>query len=145
MSDFEEQMEFQLVKLQVLNKVFSTDNIKKRVNSYVDQIYAKSDDNRKIRKAYKNQLMDILKKENEITKQNIRMLQKKKPVKVRKRREYKPTPYVLFCREMRSKHPHEELSGRMQQLWRDHRSKCNCDNVLKDAVCDMCPIHSIQS
>ena len=122
MTDFEERAEFEYVKVRVLNNVFSAENRKKRINAYVDEVYCKTDENRKLRKAFKNQLLTILKKEDDNIKQNIRFIQKKKPVKVRKRREYKPTPYVLFCREMKKNHPSNELAGRMQQLWREKNS-----------------------
>ena len=122
MDDFEEKAEFEYLKVKVLNKIFSNENIKKRTNAYVDQIYCNTEENRKIRKAFKNQLLETMKKENELIRQNIRVIQKKKPTKTRKRREYKPTPYVIFCREMRDKYPSNELSGKMQQLWRERNT-----------------------
>jgi hypothetical protein len=91
------------------------------VEKYVNEVYRDTHDNRKIRKAYRNQLMDIIKTENEYIKESLRVIQKKKPMRKRKRRDYTPTPYVQFCREMRQKHSHNELAGKMQKLWRERR------------------------
>jgi len=123
MDDFEQQIELQQLKVRVLDKVFSSEKVKKRVNQYLDDLYVNKPENRKVRKAFKNQLMDIIKKENAFVKENIRFVQRKKPMRIRKKREYKPTSYVLFCREMREKHPSNELAGKMQQLWRERCGK----------------------
>jgi len=117
----QEDMSFDTVKVHVLNKVFNTNEMKKRVNMYVDDVYCNTNDNRKIRKAFRNQLLDTIKKENEIIKTNLRLVENKKPTRKRKKREYTPTDYVLFCREMRKQHPSSELSGQMHKLWREKR------------------------
>lgn len=109
------------VKIYTMNKVFNSSNRKQRVEKYVNGVYCDSNENRKIRKAYRNQLMDIIKSENDFIKESLRVIQKKKPMRKRKRREYKPTPYVKFCREMRQNHSHNELAGHMQRLWRERR------------------------
>lgn len=109
------------VKVYTLNKVFNSSNRRQRVENYVNTVYCDSHENRKIRKAYRNQLMDIMKKENDFIKESLRVIQKKKPMRKRKRREYTPTPYVQFCREMRQKYSHSDLVGNMQKLWREKR------------------------
>lgn len=110
------------LKVKVLNQVFNDDNIKKRVESYVDKVYCPSNENRKIRKAFKNQLYDTIKAENRVIMDNIRVLEGKSiERKRRKRKTYQPTPYVLFCREMKRKHPNENMAGKVQQMWRDKK------------------------
>lgn len=109
------------VKVYTLNKVFNSLSRKQRVDNYVNSVYCDTNENRKIRKAYRNQLMDIMKKENDLIKASLRIIQKKKPMRKRKRREYTPTPYVQFCREMKQKHSHNELAGNTQKLWREKR------------------------
>lgn len=109
------------VRVHTLNRIFNASNLKERVQSYTDGIYQNSHENRKIRKAFKNALYDILKKETEIVKNNIRVIELKPPLPKRKKRQYKPTPYVQFCREMRQKHDPKELVGKIQTLWREHK------------------------
>lgn len=109
------------VKVYTMNRVFDAASRKSRVDNYVDRIYVDSKENRKIRKAYRNQLMEIMKDENEAIKVALRIIQKKKPGKGRKKRTYVPTPYVEFCREMRTKYSHTKLAGKIQQLWRERR------------------------
>lgn len=121
MTSYQEDVSFETVKVHVLNKVFNTNEMKKRVNTYVDDVYCNTNENRKIRKAFRNQLLDTIKKENEVIKTNLRLVENKKPTRKRKKREYTPTDYVLFCREMRKQHPGSELSGQMHRLWREKR------------------------
>lgn len=120
------------VKVYTLNKVFNASKIKERVESYVNNVYCNTYENRKTRKAFKNQLLDIIKKENDHIKDNLRIIERKKNiVKKRKRREYKTTPYVEFCREMKRIHGAGTLSGKIQQMWRE---KCNRKPIVKVVV-----------
>lgn len=119
------------VKVYTMNKVFNATHRKDRVEQYVNEVYCDTNGNRKIRKAFRNQLMDIMKKEDDFIKESLRIIQKKKPMRKRKRREYTPTPYVQFCREMRKTHTHEELAGKMQKLWREKRKEGRKEDVVE--------------
>jgi hypothetical protein len=119
MSDFNEIPD---VKVYTMNKVFNLSNIKQRVEGYVNRVYCDSSDNRKIRKAFRNQLLDTIREENSFIKNNLRVIERKRSIKKRRRRQYKPTPYVLFCREMKQKHGSGALAGKIQSLWRDRNN-----------------------
>lgn len=111
------------VKVYTLNKVFNAKNIKERVEGYVNRVYCNSNENRKIRKAFRNQLLQTIKEENEVIKNSLRIIEKKRLIKKRKKREYKATPYVEFCREMKKLHGPGVLSGQIQKLWREKNNK----------------------
>ena len=114
------------VKVRVLNNVFNDENIKKRVDGYVDKVYCPSHENRKIRKAFKNQIYDTIKAENKVIMESLRILERKPPIQKRRRRKaYTPTPYVVFCREMKIKHPNEKLAGKIQKMWKQSKSTFN--------------------
>lgn len=113
------------VRIQTVNRVFNATKRNERVEKYVDSVYCNTEQNRKIRKAFRNQLMEIIKEEDDAIKSALRILQNKPPIKKRIKRQYKPTPYVQFCREMKRKYPHEQLVGKMQQMWRDKRRGVN--------------------
>lgn len=118
MSDHEGELD---VKVHTVNRVFNAANRMERVDKYVNSVYCDTDQNRKIRKAFRNQLIAIIKEEDDAIKASLRVIQRKEPMRKRMKRQYRPTPYVQFCRDMRSKYPHEQLVGKMQQMWRDKR------------------------
>lgn len=110
----------QWIQLRTFNKVFNLASIRDRCNMYVNRVYCDTYENRKIRKAFRNQLLTVLKDEMETVRNNMRVHVKKQlPLRrTRKRREYKPTPYILFCREMKQKYDSSDLAGKLQKMWR---------------------------
>jgi len=118
------------LKVHVMDSVFNDDNIKKRVDGYVDKVYCATDENRKIRKAFRNQLYETIKSENRVIMDSLRVVQRKPPIQRRKRRRaYRPTPYVMFCREMKLKHPNDKLAGKIQEMWRNSKSTFNAKDT----------------
>lgn len=72
-------------------------------------------------KGFRKQLYTLLRKEYNLIKGNIRLLQRRRPVTNKTQRPRKPRPlskYAVFCRELRATRPHEEICGKMQQLWK---------------------------
>lgn len=107
------------VKVYVRNKVFNDQSIKKRVQGYVDRVYCPTYENRKIRKAFRNQLYETIKAENKYIMDQLRIVEGKQSIRKRRRRPYKPTPYVQFCRELQKSNPKPETVGKIQDLWRE--------------------------
>lgn len=115
---------FASVKVKVLNKVLCADTLKERVIDYVNGVYVDSEANKIIRKAFAHQLLTILESEHYMLKRNIGVYYLKDGDKPkRKKKEYKATPYVEFCREMKSKYNPMQLLGKTQALWRARRTK----------------------
>lgn len=110
----------QWIQVRTFNKIFNLGSIRERCSAYVNRVYCDTWDNRKIRKAFRNQLLTVLREEIEFIRNNMRVHVKKQlPLrKTRKRREYKPTPYILFCREMKEKYDSTDLAGKLQKMWR---------------------------
>lgn len=72
-------------------------------------------------KGFRKQLYSLLRKEYNLIKGNIRLLQRRRPVSNKPQRPRKPRPlskYAVFCRELRVTKPHQEICGKMQQLWK---------------------------
>lgn len=110
------------IQIVALNHLFSSNRIKDRCLFYVNEVYKDSYENRKVRKAFRNQLFSILRSEVDYIKSHIRVYQKNK--KVRKTRKFAkrvPTAYSEFCKKMRDSKPHNEIAGKLQQLWRDSK------------------------
>jgi len=111
------------VKVKVLNKVLCADTLKERVVDYVNSLYVDSEGNKNIRKAFAQKLLSILEAEHYMLKRNIGVYYVKDSNKVkRKKKEYKATPYVEFCREMKGKYHPAQLIGKTQALWRARRN-----------------------
>ncbi len=111
------------VKVYVSNKVFNDNSIKKRVQGYVDRVYCASYENRKIRKAFRNQLYETIKAENKYIMDQLRIVEGKQTIRKRRRRPYKPTPYVQFCRELQRSNPKPETTGKIQDLWKEMKGE----------------------
>lgn len=111
-------------QIQVIayNNVFSTNRLKDRCLQYTNAIYKDTYDNRKVRKAFRNQLFGIMKQEIDYIRANIRMYQKnKKARRLRAKTRRSVTAYSEFCRYMRETRPHHEIAGKLQKLWKESR------------------------
>ncbi len=109
------------VKVYVRNKVFNDKNIKKRVQGYVDKVYCPTYENRKIRKAFRNQLYETIKAENKHIMEQLRVVERKNPARKTRHRPYQATAYVKFCREMQEQHPKPQTAGHIQKMWRERK------------------------
>lgn len=56
---------------------------------------------------------------------HIRLLQKKPNPLSTKRRRRTPhlSAYTLFCQNLHKQHKHEEISGKIQELWKQHKQQ----------------------
>lgn len=115
------------VKVYALNKVFNDCNIKNRVMGYVDKVYMPTHENRKIRKAFRNQLYDTIKAENKFIMEQLRIVEKKQSIRKRRQKEYKPTDYVKFCRMVQQQNPKPDVVGKIQEMWRERRKTLSQD------------------
>jgi hypothetical protein len=115
---------FMSVKVKVLNKVLCSDTLKERVIEYVNNVYVDNETNKNIRKSFAQQLLAIMEAEHYMLKRNIGVYYVKDWNKIKRRKkEYKATPYVEFCREMKAKYTPAQLLGKTQALWRARRNK----------------------
>jgi glutamyl-tRNA reductase len=110
------------IQIVALNHLFSSNRIKDRCLFHVNEVYKDTYENRKTRKAFRNQLFSILRSEVDYIKNHIRVYQKNK--KVRKTRKFAkrvPTAYSEFCKKMRESKPHNEIAGKLQRLWKESK------------------------
>jgi hypothetical protein len=110
------------IQIVALNHLFSSNRIKDRCMHHVNEVYKDTYDNRKARKAFRNQLFTILRSEVDYIKSHIRVYQKNK--KIRKARKFAkrvPTAYSEFCKKMRESKPHNEIAGKLQRLWKESK------------------------
>ena len=115
--------------VRLLKHVFSSARIHERVVLYTDRIYHNTYQNRKVRKAFINQLFDIMKEENAFLRRYVRVFQRKRPsvqdgtrrATDRPVRPRAPTEYIAFCRKIRQEKQPFEYAGKLQELWRAHK------------------------
>lgn len=128
-----------------LHNIFSMPQIRRRSLHYTDQVYVDTYANRKVRKAFRNQLIDILSAENGYIKKQLRASDEAKGVRKNKRKRQlsssisteddekegskkkhitgarrPPTAYTKFCEQLRQTRPHHEIVGQIQRLWKEH-------------------------
>lgn len=120
-------------KIRILNKIFNSDKTGERVNKYINDLYVDSPENKKLRKSFHRKLMSIISEEHEILRSNIALYYNKEKFRSKRKKRYSPTDYVMFCREMKEKHPSLVLNGKMQLLWKARREKREEDfqSILK--------------
>src|ERR1700730_910970 len=104
-------------QLQIIacNNLFSANRLKDRCLQHTNAIYKDTYENRKVRKAFRNQIFDILREEMDYVKKHIRIYQKNKKARIiRAKSKRRPTAYSEFCKYMRETKPHKEIAGKLQ-------------------------------
>lgn len=110
------------VEFPALHNIFSMPQIRSRSQYYTDKIYVESFANRKVRKAFKNQLVDLLAAESNFIKKQLRIFHQRKQRKT-KPLIRAPTAYTKFCKEIKEKYPHNEVVGKIQGMWKLHNKQ----------------------
>jgi hypothetical protein len=112
-------------QLQIVacNNLFSSNRLKERCLQHTNAVYTDTYENRKVRKAFCNQIFAILRAEIDYVKKHIRIYQKNKKPRVvpRVKSKRRPTAYSEFCRYMRDTRPHKEIAGKLQMMWKQSR------------------------
>lgn len=123
------------LKVNAINRLFAAQRLRDRCDEHVDGVYRPSYDNRKARKALKNQLFTFLKKEMDMVRNSIRVYQRHQTIRQARRAAQQvagqasvaakakrgPTAYAQFCKRMRETKPHHEIVGKLQSMWREER------------------------
>lgn len=74
-------------------------------------------------KGYFNLCYELLTKEYNFIRSQVRICQKRKLRKIRKvRKKRELTKYTIFCRELKAQYSHEELVGTMHKKWQEHKA-----------------------
>lgn len=116
------------VKVAAINRLFGAPRLRERCDTYVRGVYKDTYDNRKAKKALRNQLFAFLRQEMDVVRNSIQVHQfiTRKRAAARRSRPAvlgprAPTAYATFCRRMHETRPHGEIVGRLQELWRQER------------------------
>lgn len=117
------------VKVAAINRLFGAPRLRERCDAYVRGVYRDTYDNRKAKKALRNQLFAFLRQEMDVVRSSIQVHQfiTRKRAAMRRARPAvlgprAPTAYATFCRRMHETRPHGEIVGRLQELWRQERN-----------------------
>lgn len=115
------------VTLATLKHMFSKKNVWERAHVFTCGVLQipldkpRTVETHALYKGFRKQLYTLLRKEYNLIKGNIRLLQRRRPVTNKSQHPRKQRPlskYAVFCRELRASRPHEEICGKMQQLWK---------------------------
>jgi hypothetical protein len=120
------------IKVAAINRLFGEPRLRERCDIYVRSVYKDTYENRKAKKALRNQLLAFLKQEMHIVRNSIQVHQyitRKRAASRRARgmglqppQPRAPTAYAAFCRRMHETRPHNEIVGKLQELWRKERN-----------------------
>lgn len=120
------------VTLATLKHMFSKKNVWERAHVFTCGVLqipidsARTVHSHALYKGFRKQLYKLLREEYNLIKRNIRLLQRRHPVSKKPHRLNKPRPlsrYAVYCRELRATRPHEEIVGKMQELWKQRKQE----------------------
>jgi hypothetical protein len=115
------------VTLATLKHMFSKKNVWERAHVFTCGVLqlpveaARTVQSHALYKGYRKLLYKLLRDEYNLIKRNIRLLQRRRSASNKPQRSRRPRPlskYAVFCRELRASRPHEEIVGKIQQLWK---------------------------
>jgi hypothetical protein len=122
-----------IVRLSTIKNLFTHRNVMQRAHYFACGVLQMPEDSLEVEdnvlyKPMKKLCYSLLTKEYNYIRDHIRIFQKRRQRKVpttssSKDRKRALTRYTLFCRDLHSKFPHDQIVGKIQKLWEEEKKR----------------------